>query len=90
MRQDYIQRLNRDDILIEVRNERDNQDARFGSHPRHDGRYVGDFVRFIQAYAGFAGVKFDMNDVAAARERLIQTAALAVSAIEMIDKASGG
>lgn len=70
------------DVILE----RDRQDQKWGG-PRHDDRHsVMDFVRYIRNYAGWAEQMADGNSLLKARRRLVQVAALAVAAVEMIDR----
>lgn len=69
-------------ILQEILNERGRQDDKWGG-PEHDDQHpLADFVDFIEGYAAKA------RDGDEPRRRLIQVAALAVAAVESMDRKS--
>lgn len=73
-------------VLEQIRQERDRQDQKWGG-PIHDDEHVtADFVQLIEDYAGWARVMAGMNSPDKARKRLVQVAALAVAAVESIDR----
>lgn len=74
-------------IYHEIAGERSRQCDK-GYDAAHDDRYhsVKDFVAFIKNYAGWALQMASMNSPDKARRRLIQVAALAVAAVELIDR----
>lgn len=73
-------------ILIEVRDERDRQDKKWGG-PEHDDKHtIAEFVQWIKDYAGWARMMASMLSYDKARKRLIQIAAMAVAAVELIDR----
>lgn len=77
-------------ILIQVLRERERQDEKWGG-PSHDDQYTtADFVRFIIDYAGWARMMASFLSADKARRRLIQVAALAVAAIESLDRQGCG
>lgn len=75
-----------DDVLKEVALERGRQDGKWGG-PNHDDQHsTAEFVQFIEDYAGWARQMAGMGSHDKARRRLIQVAALAVAAVESIDR----
>jgi hypothetical protein len=72
----------------EIMRERLRQDEKWGGAAHDDHHTTADFVQLIQDYAGWARTMAGMNSPAKARIRLIQVAALAVAAIETIDRAN--
>jgi hypothetical protein len=75
--------------LAEVAAERTRQDAQWGG-PAHDDRLsTDDFVRLITDYAGWARVKAREGSPVEARQRLVQVAALALAAVESLDRRAG-
>lgn len=73
-------------VLLEVQIERLRQDSKWGG-PRHDDQLnIADFVQRIEDYAGWARMMAVCGSPDKARRRLIQVAALAVAAAEMIDR----
>ena len=76
-------------VLAEVATERNRQDEKFGG-PAHDDQHpTATFVQLIEDYAGWARTMAGINSHDKARHRLIQVAALAVAAVESIDRAAG-
>lgn len=75
-----------DEVLIEVADERLRQDDKWGGQANDDSHSTAEFVQLIEDYAGWARTMAGMNSPAKARERLIQVAALAVAAVESIDR----
>lgn len=75
--------------ILDVTNERQRQDDKWGG-PKHDDLHlITDFVQLIEDYAGWARTMANMNSYDKARKRLIQVAALAVAAVESIDRKEG-
>ncbi|MBK5230230.1 MAG: hypothetical protein JJE27_03555 [Thermoleophilia bacterium] len=74
-------------VLADVAAERSRQDAKWGGAEHDDKHSTADFVQLIEDYAGWARVMAGMRSDGKARERLIQVAALAVAAVERIDRA---
>jgi hypothetical protein len=73
-------------VVSEVVAERVRQDGKWGG-PEHDDQHsTADFVQFIEDWAGWARAMAGMNSHDKARRRLIQVAALAVAAVESIDR----
>ncbi len=73
-------------VLGDVQAERNRQDAKWGG-PAHDDEHVTEvFVQLIQDYAAWARVMAGMDSMDKARRRLVQVAALAVAAVESIDR----
>lgn len=73
-------------IFNEISKERRRQDEKWGG-PKHDDEHsTADFCRWIKNYAGWADQMADMRSFDKARNRLVQIAALAVAAIESIDR----
>jgi hypothetical protein len=78
--------INQELILRQVANERDRQDAKWGGAPHDDDHSTAEFVQFIEDYAGWARTMAGMDSPDKARRRLIQVAALAVAAVESMDR----
>lgn len=75
-----------DTVLAQVAAERGRQDAKWGG-PEHDDEHTtADFVLLIQDYASWARVMAGMDSAEKALRRLIQVAALAVAAVESIER----
>lgn len=75
-------------VLTEVYAERERQDEKWGG-PDHDDRLsIFQFIQLIRDYASWARVMFGMDSTDKCRNRLVQVAALAVAAVEKIDRAS--
>jgi len=73
-------------IIVEVANERARQDEKWGG-PNHDDKHsTAEFAQWIEDYAGWARMMASMNSPDKARRRLVQIAALAVAAVESIDR----
>lgn len=73
-------------VLLEVAQERERQDLKWGG-PSHDDHHdTSDFVQLIQDYAGWARTMAGMGSVEKTRRRLVQVAALAVAAVESLDR----
>lgn len=78
-----------DDVLQEVKNERIEQDKKWGG-PEHDDKHsTGDFVELILDYTTSVTYMSIAKNDGLKRKRLIQVAALAVAAIESIDRKAG-
>lgn len=76
-------------VLGNVEAERARQDRKWGG-PTHDDKHsVADFCRWINNYAGWADQMADAQSYDKARRRLIQAAALAVAAVESLDRKHG-
>lgn len=73
-------------ILDEIQAERDRQDSKWGGAQHDDTHSTAEFVQLIEDYAGWARVMAVMGSLDKARNRLIQVAALAVAAVEVIDR----
>ena len=74
-----------DSIYKEVATERQRQRRKWSD--AHDDRHTtGDFVEYIRNYAGWAWQMWSMGSHAKARRRLIQVAALAIAAVETMDR----
>jgi hypothetical protein len=73
-------------VLAEVSGERQRQDEKWGG-PLHDDEHsTAEFVQWIEDYAGWARMMASMKSMDKARRRLIQVAALAVAAVESLDR----
>ena len=73
-------------ILEEIKKERERQDLRWGG-PSHDDKYsMRDFIQWIEDYAGWARMMDSIENYDEERRRLIQVAALAVAAVESLDR----
>lgn len=75
--------------LEEVAIERQRQDGKWGGAEHDDRHSTAEFVQLIEDYAGWARTMAGMNSPAKARNRLIQVAALAIAAVESIDRKTG-
>ena len=73
-------------VLNDVANERARQDIKWGGAVHDDEHTVAEFVQLIEDYAGWARTMTGMDSMEKARNRLIQVAALAVAAVETIDR----
>lgn len=73
-------------VLGEIAAERTRQDAQWGGAERDDGLPIPAFVQLLVDYAGWARVKAREGSMVEARQRLVQVAALAVAAVESIDR----
>jgi hypothetical protein len=74
------------DILAEVAAERERQDGRWGGAEHDDEMTMDAFAQLIADYAGWARVKAREGTFDEARQRLVQAAALAVAAVECLDR----
>jgi len=74
------------DILAEVAAERERQDGRWGGAEHDDDMTMDAFAQLIADYAGWARVKAREGAFDEARQRLVQAAALAVAAVECLDR----
>jgi hypothetical protein len=74
--------------ITDVMAERWRQDAKWGGPGHDDHHTVAEWVQLIEDYAGWARVMAGMNSPEKARNRLIQVAALAVAAVEAMDRTS--
>ncbi len=81
--------MNGPNVLDEVAAERTRQDAQWGGAGHDDAQPTDTFVQLITDYAGWARVKAREGSSVEARHRLIQVAALAVAAVESLDRRSG-
>ncbi len=69
-------------IYDEIRDERDRQDKKWGGPAHDDGHSINDFVAFIAKHAGKAVDEAPLGQ----RKQMIRAAALAVAAIQKIDR----
>lgn len=73
-------------IYDEIQKERLRQDQKWGG-PKHDDTHsIPEWVMFIKDYASWARQMTSMGSIGKARRRLIQVAALAVAAVESLDR----
>lgn len=77
-------------ILAEIATERASQDGRWGGAEHDDDMTMDAFAQLIGDYAGWARVKAREGSLDEARLRLVQAAALAVAAIERLDRDRAG
>jgi hypothetical protein len=77
-------------ILAEIAAERARQDGRWGGAEHDDDMTMDAFAQLIADYAGWARVKAREGTFDEARLRLLQAAALAVAAIERLDRDMAG
>lgn len=73
-------------VLKEVETERARQDAKWGGADHDDGHSITEFIQWIEDYAGWARMMMSMRSPEKARNRLIQVAALAVAAVQSLDR----
>ncbi len=73
-------------LLAEVAAERRRQDAKWGGAEHDDHHTVAEWARLIQNYAGWAEVMAGMASHYKARNRLLQVAALALAAVQALDR----
>lgn len=73
-------------ILNEVAIERERQDRKWGGPEHDDSHSVSEFVQWIQDYSGWARMMASMRSRDKTRKRLVQVAALAVAAVESLDR----
>lgn len=73
-------------VLLEVAVERAHQDKKWGG-PEHDDQYTAlEFLQLVERYAILARVMSSRGSPGKARHRLIRVAALAIAAVESIDR----
>jgi hypothetical protein len=73
-------------VMLDVAAERGRQDAKWGG-PAHDDTHAPElWIQLICDYAGWARVMAGMGNRERYRRRMVQVAALAVSAIEVLDR----
>jgi len=73
-------------VINHVLAERERQDRKWGGPQHDDKHHTVDYVEIIEDYAGWARMMSKMGSHDKARNRLIQVAALAVAAVESIDR----
>lgn len=78
--------MSQQQILEEIHQERERQNKHWGEAAHNDAHTIIEFVQLIRDYASWARVMGVMNSHDKARRRLVQVAALAVAAIESIDR----
>ena len=76
-------------ILEEITQERQRQDEKWGGHTHDDRLHPFDWYEVIADYNAWARRMACMNSKAKARRRYIQVAALAVAAVEALDRTDG-
>lgn len=82
--------INTPEVLADIADERKRQDEKWGG-PAHDDQHdTATFVQLIEDYAGWARTMAGMGSLDKARNRLVQVAALAVAAVEAIDRQKMG
>lgn len=77
-------------ILAQLAAERERQDARWGGSAHDDALTMLEFAQLIADYAGWARVKAREGELEEARQRFLQAAALAVAAVERLDRDRSG
>ena len=70
------------DVLIE----RDRQDQKWGGETHDDHHGPEDWHRYIVRYAGWAAQMADMGSLYKYRRRMVQVSALALAAVESVDR----
>jgi len=83
---DILAEVHQHTVFDDVANERERQDEKWGGPKHDDDHSTHDFCRWIKNYAGWADQMADGGSYDKSRRRLIQVAALAVAAIESIDR----
>ena len=80
--------MSTEQVLKDVQTERENQKANTAVQAIEASNTTNDFVAYITAYAGRAAQNVLRNEREGVRSRdmLVKTAALAVAAIEAIDR----
>jgi hypothetical protein len=73
-------------VLIDVRDERERQDGKWGGAPHDDEKSPRSWHDDIHNYNAWAFQMAAMGDLAKARRRWVQVAALAVAVVERIDR----
>lgn len=81
-----IPMLSNQSPITDVVIERIRQDEKWGGPVHDDLHPTYEFVQLIEDYAGWARVMAQMGSNDKARNRLIQVAALAIAAVESIDR----
>ena len=77
----------RDLILIDISEEREYQEARWGE-AFDDRNTINDWITYITSYAG-SMYSFKTTDSEALKKKFIKVAALAVAAIETLERNNG-
>ena len=79
-----------DQILDEIRRERDRQDETYGGPDHDDSHYPGDWCLILTKYLGRAAAEtIDVEPDAAFRENMIKIAAVAIAATQSFDRVQG-
>lgn len=73
-------------ILSEVENERLRQDQKWGGSAHDDTNTPLDWYEILSDYNGWARRMATMQDINNARRRYVQIAAVAVAAVEALDR----
>ncbi len=81
--------MSREDILLQVDAERDRQEAKGFADYKDDRKEPWNWHEDIESYNGWARLMWAMGSTDKARNRFIQIAALAVAAIESLDRKDG-
>ena len=74
----------KDKLFREIRVEREAQDAQWGGPAHDDGHPTTDFLDYIAAKTDLA--RGEIHRIEKTRARLIQIAAIAVAAVESLDR----
>lgn len=86
---DHIADANKMVAISDLIAERQRQNEKWGG-PHHDDQHQpGFWTQLIQDYAGWARVMAGMDSPEKYRKRMVQVAALAVAAIEVLDRVGG-
>ena len=75
-------------VLEQDKTERARQDEKWGGSANDDKHTIAEWVNLIKAYADWAEVMQGMGSLDKARNRLVQVAAMAVAAVESVDRQS--
>jgi hypothetical protein len=71
-------------IVVDIIMERKRQDEKWGGAAHDKQHTVSDWVRFIHEHASKANEAASLGDIQRAQARLVEVAALAVAALEML------
>lgn len=77
--------MNRNQVVADILEERVRQE-KIWSEDNDNLQDIRNFTIYIEDYAGWARTKLGMGNKTEARERFVQIAALAMAAVEQLDK----
>ena len=73
-------------VIVDIINERARQDSKWGGQPSDDKHTPEKWVSLICDYAGWSRVLSGMGNYDKYRKRMVQVAALAVAAVQSLDR----